>query len=298
MDKLDKSTFWKMNNNKNGCPIPDPTKQGVHTQNQSNKTTDRDNCVHQRMVAKNLVWDFWRETGWKMQRQRQLVSTSRKPPLHPRHLRTFTPHIVNTCCQNQQFCQKDWHMSLRWSEMLECFHSAHGCELQSGRCLSSLLETLSSRGWKPRKKGFLGRNWTHDLGSVESPQSFPAEKFPYKISHLRDMWKLHREFSHPGYFVIQCRMMMTMIVKFNVDGRQIDIVASLASRFHPCPPARLSSSDFCFLKTVAAISAQTKLAIDHSECSKMTWFKIRSARVRRKVDLTLLETSWSPWSTA
>ena len=70
------------------------------------------------------------------------------------------------------------------------------------------------------------------------------------------------------------------------------------ARFHPFPPARLSCSDFCFLKTVAAISAQTKLAIDCSKCSKTTWFKIRSTRVRRKVDLTLLETSWSPWLTA
>ena len=76
------------------------------------------------------------------------------------------------------------------------------------------------------------------------------------------------------------------------------LLETWTARFHPCPPTRLLSSDFCFLKTVAAISAQTKLAIDHSKCLKMTWFKIRSARVRRKVDLTLLKTSWSPWSTA
>ena len=50
-DKLVKSTFPKMNNKENGHSMLDLMKERVHTQNQSNKRTDRENRMCQRRVT-------------------------------------------------------------------------------------------------------------------------------------------------------------------------------------------------------------------------------------------------------
>ena len=47
------NSFLKMNNKENGCSMLDPMKQKVHTRNQSNKRTDRENRMCQRRVTNN-----------------------------------------------------------------------------------------------------------------------------------------------------------------------------------------------------------------------------------------------------